>query len=378
MDNEIAISGTGIAGLAAATAVIAADRDCVLFGPPAQMMRGGVQLAPNGWAALSVLGLAQDVLSRATRLHEITVRSLTNNATLARLPLKDVYASVARADLATVFEQKIGQTDRFRQHNTTVEQASQTEDGVAIIGKDAGLHHVAGLVAADGVTGFGRAFISGQSETAIRASLATDKVALRSTIHLSDLPNFFSQAVSNLWLGDGVHIVHYPIGDSANIVATMPKTLAHSEWQGRLFRHNTPLQFLADPAIKWTSTPLPRSSTGICWRRGTMVLAGDAAHVMPPHLAQGAGQSLQDAACLMQSLTQHADVSSAFAAYARHRSGAVAKIAQKADISGKIMAFSGLAGKLRNAALDLGGNHLMQDWLAEVWAADPGLRSQNT
>ncbi|MGB1920124.1 MAG: hypothetical protein ACPHO7_01155, partial [Candidatus Puniceispirillaceae bacterium] len=134
MDNEIAISGTGIAGLAAATAVIAADRDCVLFGPPAQMMRGGVQLAPNGWAALSVLGLAQDVLSRATRLHEITVRSLTNNATLARLPLKDVYASVARADLATVFEQKIGQTDRFRQHNTTVEQASQTEDGVAIIG----------------------------------------------------------------------------------------------------------------------------------------------------------------------------------------------------------------------------------------------------
>ena len=103
-----------------------------------------------------------------------------------------------------------------------------------------------------------------------------------------------------------------------------------------------------------------------------------AAHSMPPHLAQGAGQSLQDAACLMPSLPQYADVNSAFAAYARHRSGAVAKISQKADISGKIMALSGLAGKLRNAALDLGGNHLMRDWLAEVWAADPGLLSQNT
>ena len=44
MDNEIAISGTGIAGLAAATAVIAADRDCVLFGPPAQVMRVGYNL----------------------------------------------------------------------------------------------------------------------------------------------------------------------------------------------------------------------------------------------------------------------------------------------------------------------------------------------
>ena len=92
---------------------------------------------------------------------------------------------------------------------------------------------------------------------------------------------------------------------------------------------------------------------------------------MPPHLAQGAGQSLQDAACLMQSLTQYAGVNSAFAAYARHRSGAVAKISQKADISGKIMAFSGLAGKLRNAVIDLGDNHLIEEWLAEVWASDP-------
>jgi salicylate hydroxylase len=99
---------------------------------------------------------------------------------------------------------------------------------------------------------------------------------------------------------------------------------------------------------------------------------------MPPHLAQGAGQSLQDAACLMQSLAEHTDVSKAFAAYARHRSGMVAKIAQKAEISGKIMAFSGFAGKLRNAALDLGGNHLMQNWLADVWAADPGLSRQST
>ncbi len=377
MDNEIAISGTGIAGLAAATAVIAADRNCLLFGPSTQVMRGGVQLAPNGWAALSVLGLAQDVLSRATRLHEITVRSLINSATLARLPLKDVYASVAQADLANIFKQKIEHSDRFRQTNTTIKQTSLINDGVNIIGKDAGLYHVAGLVAADGVAGFGRTFISGQSEAEVKASLTTDKVALRSTIHLSDLTNFFSQAVSNLWLGDGVHIVHYPIGDSSNIVATMPKTLAYSKWQERLFQHNSPLQLLADPAIEWTSTPLPRSSNSICWRRGTVVLAGDAAHVMPPHLAQGAGQSLQDAACLMQSLTQYADITSAFAAYARHRSGAVAKITQKADISGKIMAFSGLAGKLRNAVIDLGDNHLIEEWLAEVWASDPGLHGQD-
>ena len=373
MDHEIAISGTGIAGLAAATAVLAAERDCLLIGPPAQAMVGGVQLAPNGWAALSVLGFGQDVMSRATRLHEIAVRSLTNNATLARLPLKDVYASIARTDLAAIFEEKVAQSDRFQQQNTIVIEATQTSSGVNIIGKDGVLRKVEGLIAADGVVGFGRSFITGQSETTIRASLATDKAALRLMMRLSDLPTFFSQPASNLWLGDGVHIVHYPVGDSANIVVTMPKVLARMQWQSQLFERNTPIQILADPTLNWTSTPLPRSGTSICWRRGNMVLAGDAAHIMPPHLAQGAGQSLQDAACLKQSLAQHADVGDAFAAYARHRSGAVAKIAQKAEISGKIMAFSGIAGKLRNAALDLGGYRLMQDWLAEVWAADPGL-----
>ena len=376
MDHEIAISGTGIAGLAAATAVLRANRNCVLLGPPAQIVTGGVQLAPNGWAALTALGLAQDVMAQATRLHEITVRSLTNNATLARLPLRDVYASVARSNLAAIFEQKVAKSNCVSRRATCVKATTQTDTSVNIIDKDSGLHHVAGLIAADGVAGFGRSFISGQSETTIKAALQTEKVALRSVISLSDLQRFFSQPASNLWLGNGVHIVHYPIGNNANIVATMSKTLANTDWQDRLFAHNEPMRILADKTIEWTSTPLPRSSTTICWRRGNVVLAGDAAHIMPPHLAQGAGQSLQDAACLMQSLVQNANVGNAFAAYARHRSGAVAKIARKAEVSGKIMAFSGVAGKLRNALIDLGGSHLMQSWLKEVWAADPGLGSQ--
>lgn len=376
MDHEIAISGTGIAGLAAATAVLRAKRNCVLLGPPTQIMTGGVQLAPNGWAALSALGVAQDVLAQATRLHEITVRSLTNNATLARLPLKDVYASVLRSDLVAIFEQKIAESDCISRHTTSVKAATQTGTSVKIIDKDTVLHNVAGLIAADGVAGFGRSFISGQSETTIKAALTTDKVALRCMVSLSDLQKFFSQPSSNLWLGNGVHIVHYPIGNNVNIVATMSKTLANTDWQDRLFADSGPMQTLADKTIEWTSTPLPRSNTAICWRRGNVVLAGDAAHIMPPHLAQGAGQSLQDAACLMQSLVQNTAVGNAFAAYARHRSGAVTKIAHKAEASGKIMAFSGMAAKLRNVALDLGGSHLMQSWLAEVWAADPGLGGQ--
>ena len=378
MDHEIAIIGTGIAGLAAATAVIMADRDCVLIGPPTPEMEGGVQLAPNGWFALSALGLDKNVLSHATRLSEITVRSLNNNATLARLPLRGIYASVARADLATVLAERIAQGDKIKRHDTIIVEADQSDGCVNIICKDASLRKVRGLIAADGVSGFGRPHVTSQSEADIRVSLATNKLALRLMLHMSDLPTFFSQSSSNLWLGNGIHVVHYPIGTQVNFVVTMPKALAQTQWQSQCFKRNSPIHMLADPTLNWVATPLPRSGSSICWRRGNIVLAGEAAHVMPPHLAQGAGQSLQDAACLMQSLAQNVYVRDAFTAYARHRSGVVAKIAQKAEISGKIMAFSGIAGKMRNIALDLGGNQLLQDWLTEVWAIDPGLSGEGS
>jgi salicylate hydroxylase len=104
-----------------------------------------------------------------------------------------------------------------------------------------------------------------------------------------------------------------------------------------------------------------------------VVLAGDAAHSMPPHLAQGAGQGLQDAASLLAWLEKADDIDTAFAGYARERAADVSRIVQKADVSGRIMAMSGPAARLRDLALNLGGPRLMQSWLAEVWAADPRL-----
>ena len=147
MDNEIAISGTGIAGLAGHGRYRSRPRLCSSDHTGDE---GGVQHS-NGWAALEVLGLAQDVLSRATRLHEITVHSLTIMQLWQGCHSR-MSTPVARADLATVFEQKIGQTAGFAsQHDCRAGEPN--EDGVAIISKVAGLHHVAGLVAADGVAG---------------------------------------------------------------------------------------------------------------------------------------------------------------------------------------------------------------------------------
>ena len=52
---RIAVSGGGIAGLAAALAALRAGHDVQLItgGPAPTPIIGGVQIAPNGWDALS-------------------------------------------------------------------------------------------------------------------------------------------------------------------------------------------------------------------------------------------------------------------------------------------------------------------------------------
>ena len=74
---QIAVSGGGIAGMAAALAAARSGHEVTLFsGSRPASFAGGLQLAPNGWAALRDLGLEDEAVRQSIRLTEITVRSL--------------------------------------------------------------------------------------------------------------------------------------------------------------------------------------------------------------------------------------------------------------------------------------------------------------
>jgi salicylate hydroxylase len=106
----IAVSGSGIAGLAAALAVLRNQKPLLLVAgrTPATTLQGGVQIAPNGWAALDQLGLGDAARARATTLQAITVRDMRSAATLASLDLSaSPYASLSRADLASLLRAEI-------------------------------------------------------------------------------------------------------------------------------------------------------------------------------------------------------------------------------------------------------------------------------
>ena len=374
MDQNIAVIGAGITGLAAGLATAEAGSPTRIFGISPNHIKGGVQLAPNAWLALKTLGVDTDIMAQATRLNDITVRNLDSGATLTRLQLDQTYASISRAALLSALQGAATLNPRISLVPNNVTAIHEDGEGVALLFDKGQPFRANALIGADGHFGLARKYVLGRDPSFAMAK--NQKIAMRLQLPFSDLPSSFHQPSSNLWLGNGVHVVHYPIQDNVNIVVTLPSSRATNGWSETLFSSHSALAPLAAASHSWSKQPLPHAETNSCWRRGNVVLAGDAAHIMPPHLAQGAGQSLQDAAMLFSQLKNSPLHRDGLSKYAQERASAVNRIALKAEISGKVMGLSGPAARLRNIVLDLGGNSLMKGWLSEVWAGDPNLGKQ--
>lgn len=73
------------------------------------------------------------------------------------------------------------------------------------------------------------------------------------------------------------------------------------------------------------------------WARGPVVLIGDAAHPMRPHLGQGGCQGLEDAAILAGLLEQKADLPTAFARFAAYRQRRIKPLVRESAFIGRVI-----------------------------------------
>jgi 2-polyprenyl-6-methoxyphenol hydroxylase-like FAD-dependent oxidoreductase len=73
------------------------------------------------------------------------------------------------------------------------------------------------------------------------------------------------------------------------------------------------------------------------WARGSVVLVGDAAHPMRPHLGQGGCQGLEDAAILAHCVEHADDLPTAFARFAAFRQPRVRPLVRESRLLGEIV-----------------------------------------
>ena len=130
------------------------------------------------------------------------------------------------------------------------------------------------------------------------------------------------------WWGPDRHIVIYLVTpDEVYFTTSTPERadwITRESWSAKgdlgelraAFAHFHPdvrAVLAAAPEVhKWgifERDPLPT------WRRGRVVLLGDACHPMTPYMASGAGMALEDAAVLARCLVEFGDVDTALRIY---------------------------------------------------------------
>ncbi|WP_426505264.1 FAD-dependent oxidoreductase [Dactylosporangium sp. McL0621] len=291
--SEPLIVGAGIGGLTAAVALAAHGRSCtVVERSPALSASGyGIQLPPNATRVLAGLGLGPALEAVSLRLEAREIRrwadgSLLGSAALDRWDAP--YLSLRRAALLRVLHSRIAGVQFGRSFGSADERL--------VVGAD-GLHSaVRGRRASDG---FGRSFASADGRlvvgadglhSTVRGRLASDGlVDVGYTAYRAVLPVRDARPVVSVWLGPGAHVVAYPVPDGLNVVAVTDGLHSFDGW-------DEPVRALARACMRgfvlYTRAPLP------AWHRDGVVVIGDAAHPMPPFLAQGAAQAIEDAAAL--------------------------------------------------------------------------------
>lgn len=368
MTDPILIAGGGIGGLSAAIALAREGRQAHILERSATFSEvgSGIQLGPNAFNILKEWGLEDLIRPYAVKLSDIRIHDgltgqLLNTVRLglecqrrydvpylvirrAHLQkcLLDVAASDARIQLTTgvaLSDVEIG-ADTV----TVRDETGQTFDGPILIG-------------ADGI------------QSTVRRSLMDTEpetlgmTAWRTILPASDIPEDIAERKIGVWMGPGSHIVHYPIdgGDALDVVAIIDDTYHFDGWgepgdAEDLLPHfidwdEKPLSLIRT-ASDWQKWTLFKMSPLVSWGQGPVTLLGDAAHPVPPLLAQGAAMAIEDAAALAAQIAARPDDrATALRRYEAARQTRTAKVQRASLALGRVYHYSGPSRWARNSLL---------------------------
>ncbi|WP_412067795.1 FAD-dependent monooxygenase [Rubrivirga sp. IMCC43871] len=348
---RIAVVGGGIAGLAAAVALGQRGVEAVVYerAPALRELGAGIALWPNATRALHGLGVLDTVAARSGRAETVHITDAAGRPlvqfTSARADAPSL--CVRRRDLVAALAAALP-VDAIRYCKRFV-SASAGPHTLALHFEDGTAAGADVLVGADGLRSRVRDTLVERVEPQARGYTAWRGVAP----HPGDLGADAVEAWGDrqrfglFWLGEGLAywyaLASRPPGDRSplDLGALADR---YADWHPRVaatIRATDPAEVTRHDVFD-----RPRGR----WRRGRVVLVGDAAHGMTPALGQGGAQGLEDGHALGRQLASSQTIDDSLTAFVRERRRRAVEIAWRSRLAARLGQLGGRAGRMRNVA----------------------------
>jgi salicylate hydroxylase len=313
-----AIVGGGIGGLAAACSLMRRNIDVTVFEQAAALgeVGAGVFIYPNSLRQLERMGLGEALAAVGAKVGRGSEYCRMDGSVVGPVLTTDSSGwngmyGMHRADLLNAIAATLPKSSIRTGHRCVgLEQNADTAQLKFANGETAEADVV---IAADGIQSVLQKYVVEPAPPeysgvrAYRGLVARDK-----------LPGWREEA-HQVWMGDGKHFMVFPVrsGRLLNYVGFVPtKNETVESWSAVGDRDEFAASFAGwDPRVTgllekvescfWWGLYDRRPLTS--WTRGRLVLLGDAAHPMLPHLGQGANQAIEDGVALAVLLEQAQD-----------------------------------------------------------------------
>jgi len=322
---RILVAGGGIGGLTAALCLnragflVDVHERAKAFGE----LGAGIQLGPNAMRVYRELGLEDVILQNAVIPERLELRegdtgqSVFSIAAGPKLQRRynAPYAHIHRADLVEILSRAVKARcgDGVHLASPIGEVRSTATGAIADFENGRGVR-VAAVVGADGINSRVRQVLQGDEAAAF-----SGYVAWRALVARSDTLDALIPHAATVWSGPDRHAVTYRLrgGKLINFVGVVrqPDWTVEgwsepgdaTELRGAFAGFADPVTKLTESverAFRWAIRERPPARR---WGEGQITLLGDAAHPMPPFMAQGAAMAIEDAWTLAVHLSRHRD-----------------------------------------------------------------------
>lgn len=342
MTKDIVVVGAGIAGLATAVALQRHGHRVAIIEERTDTTSGaGISIWPNALAALDEIGLGDAVRAAGGRVSTGAVRWHDGSWLRQPSPERIVHALgeplvvVRRAVLMDLLADAL--SPETVEYGSAATELVARVDGVRITLADGTTREADGVVGADGVGSVVARHLNGELPRRYAGYTAWRGVA----------DYALDPELAGETMGTGTEFGHVPLGDEHTYwFATERGPEGGSAPGGELAYLGSKYDHWADPipALLASTDPdavlrndLYDRADARQWARGSIVVVGDAAHPMRPHLGQGGCQGLEDAAILAHCV-EHADgLPAAFARFAAVRRPRVIPLVRESRAIGDIV-----------------------------------------